>query len=104
MSSACSRPRLFSRAAVIWLEGFEGGPAPADRTSEYIAGIATPQVKQIAVVESDGPSHAADLRPGKAFFFAVDAADLARGTYIDHLDAIAANGDLVDRIALNDGS
>jgi hypothetical protein len=102
--SACSEPRLFSRGPVVWVESFEGGPAPASRTSEYIAGIAADAVKRIDVIRSDGVSRPASLTADNAFFFELDAADLARGTYLDHLEARGANGRLVSRIAMNDAS
>ena len=102
--SACSQPHLFSRSPVIWLEGFEGGPAVVDRTSEYVAGLASPAVRRISVVESDGTSHDAGLNPGNAFFFAIDHGDLARGTYVDHLEARGASGAVVQRVELNDGT
>ena len=88
---------------VVWVEGFEGGPAPAARTSEYVAGLAAESVKRIDVVQSDGVSRSASLSAGNAFLFELDPADLARGVYVDHLEARGQNGRLVSRIALNDG-
>src|SRR5207302_5156530 len=51
-SSACDEPRLFSRGPVMFIEGFEGGPAPQQRTGETVSGIAAPAVSGIIVVES----------------------------------------------------
>jgi hypothetical protein len=104
VGSTCGQPRLFSQGPVIWLEGFEGGPAPSDRSSEYIAGIAAPPVKRIDVVDSSGATQTASLGGGNAFFFTVDPEDLGRGVFVDHLDAVGANGEVVSRIAVNDGS
>ncbi len=102
--SACSEPRLFSRGPVIWLEGFEGGPTPTTRSSEYVAGIAIEAVKRVDVIRSDGASSPASLSEDNAFFFELDPADLARGVYLDHLEARGASGRLVKRIEMNDGS
>lgn len=101
-TSACDEPQLFSRGPVMWIEGFEGGPAPRDRTSEYLAGIAAPAVKGVDVVESNGESHSALFSAGNAFFFTLAPEDLARGIYIDHLSAFGADGHLLQRIAMND--
>ena len=102
--SACSEPQLFSQGPVIWVEGFEGGPTPTMRSSEYIAGIASDAVKRIDVIRSDGVSSPANLSADNAFFFELDPADLARGVYLDHLEARGASGRLVQRIEVNDGS
>jgi hypothetical protein len=100
--TACSEPRLFSSGPVVWVEGFEGGPAPAARTSEYVAGLAADSVKRIDLVQSDGVSRSTSLSAGNAFFVELDPVDLARGVYVDHLEARGQNGRLVSRIALND--
>ena len=100
--SACDEPRLFSSGPVAWIEGFEGGPAPKDRTSEYVAGIAAPQVKAIDFVDSAGVTRRAPLSSGNAFFFTLPPEELARGVYIGHLSALAANGSLLRQIPLDD--
>jgi hypothetical protein len=103
-SSACDEPRLFSRGPVMFIEGFEGGPAPRQRTSETVSGIAAPAVSAVIVVESDGARHAADFSSGKAFFFAMPQADLEHGIYLDHMDVLGASGRLIQAIAMDDAS
>jgi len=103
-SSACDEPRLFSRAPVMFIEGFEGGPAPRQRTSETVSGIAAPAVGAVIVVESNGARHAADFNSGKAFFFAMPRADLENGVYIDHMDVLGASGRLLQTIPMDDAS
>jgi hypothetical protein len=39
-----------------------------------------------------------------AFFYELDPADLARGFYLDRLEARGAGGGLVTRIEMHDGS
>jgi hypothetical protein len=103
-SSACDEPRLFSRAPVMFIEGFEGGPAPRQRTSETVSGIAAPAVGAVIVVESNGARHAAVFSSGKAFFFASPRADLENGVYIDHMDVLGASGRLLQTIPMDDAS
>jgi hypothetical protein len=103
-SSACDEPRLFSRAPVMFIEGFEGGPAPRQRTSETVSGIAAPAVSAVIVVESNGARYAADFSSGKAFFFAMPRADLEHGVYLDHMDVLAASGHLLETIPMDDAS
>jgi hypothetical protein len=103
-SSACDEPRLFSRGPVMFIEGFEGGPAPRQRTSETVSGIAAPAVKKIIVVESNGAHNAAELSIGNAFFFAMPRADLVRGVYLDHMDVLGASGRLLQTIPMDDAS
>jgi hypothetical protein len=103
-SSACDEPRLFSRGPVMFIEGFEGGPAPQERTSETVSGIAAPAVSAITVVESNGARHSADFSSGNAFFFAVPRADLEHGIYLDHMDVLAASGRLLQTISMDDAS
>jgi hypothetical protein len=103
-SSACDEPRLFSRGPVMFVEGFEGGPAPRQRTSETVSGIAAPAVSAIVVVESNGARHAADFSSGKAFFFAMPRADLEHSIYLDHMEVLGAGGRLIQTIPMNDAS
>jgi hypothetical protein len=103
-SSACDEPHLFSRGPVMFIEGFEGGPEPRQRTSEIVTGIAAPAVSAITVVESNGARQAAELSSGNAFFFAMPRADLERGVYIDHLDVLGPGGSLRQTIPLDDSS
>jgi hypothetical protein len=103
-SSACDEPRLFSSGPVMFIEGFEGGPAPRQRTSETVSGIAAPAVSAIVVVESSGAHHAAEFSSGRAFFFAMPRADLEHGIYIDHLEVLGPGGSLRQTIPMNDAS
>lgn len=103
-SSACDEPRLFSRAPVMFIEGFEGGPAPRQRTGETVSGIAAPAVSAVIVVESNGAPHAADFSSGKAFFFAMLRADLEQGIYLDHMEVLGASGRLIQTIPMDDAS
>jgi hypothetical protein len=103
-SSACDEPRLFSRGPVMFIEGFEGGPAPRRRTSETVSGIAAPAVSAIIVLESNGARHAAEFSSGHAFFFAMPQADLEHGVYLDHMDVLGASGRLLQTILMNDAS
>src|SRR5437588_5694705 len=103
-SSACDEPRLFSRGPVMFIEGFEGGPAPQQRTGETVSGIAAPAVSGIIVVESNGARHEADFSSGNAFFFAMPRTDLEHGIYLDHMDAIGASGRLLQTIPMDDAS
>jgi hypothetical protein len=103
-SSACDEPRLFSRGPVMFVEGFDGGPAPRQRTNETVSGIAAPEVGAITVVESNGARHSADFSSGNAFFFAVPRADLEHGVYLDHMDVLAASGRLLQTIPMDDAS
>jgi hypothetical protein len=103
-SSACDEPRLFSRAPVMFIEGFEGGPAPRQRTSETVSGIAAPAVSAVVVVESNGAHHAADFSSGNAFFFAMPRADLEQGIYLDHMEVLGASGRLIQTIPMDDAS
>jgi hypothetical protein len=103
-SSACDEPRLFSRASVMFIEGFEGGPAPRQRTSETVSGIAAPAVSAVIVVESNGARHTADFSSGKAFFFAMPRADLEHGIYLDHMEVLGASGRLIQTIPMDDAS
>jgi hypothetical protein len=103
-SSACDEPRLFSRAPVMFIEGFEGGPAPRQRTGETVSGIAAPAVSAVVVVESNGARHAADFSSGQAFFFAMPRADLEHGIYLDHMEVLGASGRLIQTIPMDDAS
>jgi hypothetical protein len=103
-SSACDEPRLFSRGPVMFIEGFEGGPAPRQRTSETVSGIAARAVSAITVVESNGTRHAAEFSTGRAFFFAMPQADLEHGVYIDHMEVLGPGRSLRQTIPMNDAS
>ena len=103
-ASACSEPRLFSHGPVVWVEGFEGGPAPAMRSSEYVAGIAVDAVRANRRDPLGRRLQPRDPSADNAFFYELDPADLARGVYLDHLDARSAGGGLVRRIEMHDGS
>jgi hypothetical protein len=103
-SSACDEPHLFSRGPVMFIEGFEGGPAPRQRASETLSGIAAPAVSAVIVVESNGARHAADFSSGKAFFFALPRADLEHGVYLDHVEVLGASGRLIQTIPMDDAS
>jgi hypothetical protein len=103
-SSACDEPRLFSRGPVMFIEGFEGGPAPRQRTSEAVSGIAAPAVSAVIVVESNGARHAADFSSGNAFFFAMPRADLEHGIYIDHMEVLGPGRSLRQTIPMDDAS
>jgi len=103
-SSACDEPRLFSRGPVMFIEGFEGGPAPRERTSETVSGLAAPAVSAIVVVESSGARHAAEFSGGRAFFFAMPRLDLEHGVYIDHMEVLGPGGTLRQTIPMNDAS
>jgi hypothetical protein len=103
-SSACDEPRLFSRAQVMFIEGFEGGPAPRQRTSETVSGIAAPAVSAIIVVESNGARHAADFSSGNAFFYAMPHTDLEDGVYIDHMEVLGPGRSLRQTIPMDDAS
>jgi hypothetical protein len=101
-SEACGQPGLFSRSPIIWLESFDGGPAPRDRTSESISGIVAPDVGNVNVVTSDGNATAVELSSGHAFLFSLSADQLSRGVYVDHMDVRANDGATLDTITLND--
>jgi hypothetical protein len=103
-SSACDEPRLFSRGPVMFIEGFEGGPAPRQRTSETVSGIAAPAVSAIIVVESNGARHAADFSSGNAFFYAMPHTDLEDGVYIDHMEVLGPGRSLRQTIPMDDAS
>lgn len=103
-SSACDEPRLFSRGPVMFIEGFEGGPAPRQRTSETVSGIAAPAVSAVIVVESNGARHAAEFSSGRAFFFAMPGADLEHGVYLDQMEVVGASGRLLQTIPMDDAS
>jgi hypothetical protein len=103
-SSACDEPRLFSRGSVMFIEGFEGGPAPRQRTSETVSGIAAPAVSTIIVVESNGARHPAEFSGGNAFFFAMPRADLEHGVYIDHMEVLGPGRSLRQTIPMDDAS
>ncbi len=74
------------------------------RSSEYVAGIAVDAVERVDVIRSDGVSSPANLSAGNAFFYELDPADLARGVYLDHLEARSGGGGLVRRIEMHDGN
>ena len=88
----------------MFIEGFEGGPAPRQRTAETVSGIAAPAVSAVILVESNGARHAADFSIGKAFFFAMPRADLEHGIYLDHMEVLGPSGRLIQTIPMDDAT